>query len=260
MRSAPEDQKRISRAAVLRMGGVAAAAGIGTVLLKPTPAGATTGAMQFGQQNDAGTDATLLSSAGNTGTFQVSNAAGAPAVDARSGGAAIVGAGATGGGVVGITRGSGPGLLGQVDPATDLATGPAVKAQIDNAAATAATIEAAQNGTGAGVFSHIDNPTNSSRAAQALTVGLGFAVLGQIANAGSKSAAVHGQTTGFGAGLEGVSALGAGGRFSGKTAAIQLVPSSAASHPASGVAGQLFVDRSNRLWFCKGGTNWHQLA
>jgi hypothetical protein len=249
---APEGEQRISRARLLRIGGVAAAAGIGTVVLRPSPAGATIGSMQFGQQSDAGTDSTGLTSTNGTDTLHVSNGAGAPAVQARSGGAAIVGSG----GVVGITRGAGPGLLGQADAAT----GPAVKGRIDNAAATAPTIEAAQNGTGAGVFSHIDSATNANRAVQALTEGVGLAVLGQVANPGSKSAAVRGQTSGFGAGVEGVSALGAGGRFAGKTAQIQLVPSTASSHPTSGAAGQLFVDRSNRLWFCKGGTNWHQLA
>jgi hypothetical protein len=257
---AAEGERQIGRNTLLRMGGVAAAAGIGTVLLRPTPAGATTGGMQFGQQNDAGTDPTLLTSASNTGTLQLSNDSGAPALDARSGGAAVVGAGTTGGGVVGVTRGSGPGLLGHDDAAASAATGPAVKGELDNPVATAATIEAAQNGAGPGVFSHIDNPTNANRAAHALTSGVGIAVFGQIANAKSVSAAVRGQTTGSGAGLDGVSALGAGGRFVGKTAQIQLVPSTASSHPVSGIAGQLFVDRSNRLWFCKGGTNWRQLA
>ena len=28
----------------------------------------------------------------------------------------------------------------------------------------------------------------------------------------------------------------------------------------SGAIGDLFVDRGGRLWFCKGGTTWKQLA
>ena len=30
--------------------------------------------------------------------------------------------------------------------------------------------------------------------------------------------------------------------------------------PSSGLIGDLFVDSDNRLWFCKGGTSWKQLA
>ena len=254
--SPAEGDRGISRATLLRLGGVAAAASVGSVLLRSTPAGATTGAMQSGQQNDAGADSTGLTSSNDTDTLHVSNSASAPAFQARSGGAAVVAIGASGGGVVGVSRGSGPGLLGQAD----VATGPAVKAQIDNAAATAVTIEAAQNGTGTGVFSHVDNAANANRALHALTEGIGQAVLGQIANTANKSPAVRGQTTGSGAAIEGASSLGAGGRFAGKTAQIQLIPSSVSSHPSSGTAGQLFVDRSSRLWFCKGGTNWRQLA
>ena len=40
----------------------------------------------------------------------------------------------------------------------------------------------------------------------------------------------------------------------------RLSPSTAASHPDSGAAGDLFVDKTGRLWFCKGGATWKQLA
>ena len=40
----------------------------------------------------------------------------------------------------------------------------------------------------------------------------------------------------------------------------KLVPSAATVHPASGQMGDLFVDKTGRLWFCKGGTLWKQLA
>jgi hypothetical protein len=45
--------KRFDRRGLLRLGGVAAAAGAGSVLLRPGTAGATSGAMQFGATNDA---------------------------------------------------------------------------------------------------------------------------------------------------------------------------------------------------------------
>ncbi len=60
----------------------------------------------------------------------------------------MIATGFAAGGVVGVTRGSGPGLWGQAN----VGTGPAVKAEIDTATANAATIEAAQSGSGYGVF------------------------------------------------------------------------------------------------------------
>ena len=50
-----------------------------------------------------------------------------------------------------------------------------------------------------------------------------------------------------------------GGVFAGVASQIRLAPSSAASHPPSGFAGDLFVDSSSRLWFCQGGTTWRQV-
>jgi hypothetical protein len=53
---------------------------------------------------------------------------------------------------------------------------------------------------------------------------------------------------------------GRGGVFAGEAAPLKLRPSSAASHPVQGQMGDLFVDKHGRLWFCKGGTTWKQLA
>jgi hypothetical protein len=53
---------------------------------------------------------------------------------------------------------------------------------------------------------------------------------------------------------------GRGGIFTGGKAQLKLHPSSASTHPTKGQRGDLFVDKSGRLWFCKGGTNWKQLA
>ena len=57
-----------------------------------------------------------------------------------------------------------------------------------------------------------------------------------------------------------VSASGRGAQLSGGPAQLRLMPSSSRTHPASGKRGDLFVDKSGRLWFCKGNTNWKQLA
>ena len=61
-------------------------------------------------------------------------------------------------------------------------------------------------------------------------------------------------------GVRGTAPAGRGGIFKGGAAQLKLSPSAAASHPASGQKGDLFVDTSGRLWFCKGGTTWKQLA
>lgn len=60
-------------------------------------------------------------------------------------------------------------------------------------------------------------------------------------------------------GIQG-SSTGRGGVFAGNKAAVKLKPSTSASHPASGQRGDLVVDSTGRLWFCKSGSSWHQLA
>jgi hypothetical protein len=61
-------------------------------------------------------------------------------------------------------------------------------------------------------------------------------------------------------GVRGASTTGRGGVFKGKAAQLRLMPSTAATHPASGQLGDLFLDSNKRLWFCKGGTSWKQIA
>lgn len=56
---------------------------------------------------------------------------------------------------------------------------------------------------------------------------------------------------------------GRGGVFGGSLAQIQLTPGSGSTHPKGGSRGDLYADKTGRLWFCKtGGTTatWHQLA
>jgi hypothetical protein len=73
---------------------------------------------------------------------------------------------------------------------------------------------------------------------------------------------VHGyaDTDAGSVGVRGNSPTGRGGLFGGKRAQLRLLPSPAATHPASGSLGDLFLDKSKRLWFCKGGTTWKQIA
>jgi len=61
----------------------------------------------------------------------------------------------------------------------------------------------------------------------------------------------------------GDTAGGRGGVFSGTAAQAQLVPGALAGHPRSGSRGDLYADKSGRLWFCKKTGNpalWHQIA
>jgi hypothetical protein len=115
-------------------------------------------------------------------------------------------------------------------------------------------------GTGTALTSRIDNTTNALPALRGHTLGLGNAIYGTIANTANTAPAVRGQTDGTGVGVQGDSTSGRGGRFSGKAAAIQLVASTDATHPASGTAGDLFLDNVKRLWLCKGGTTWVDLT
>jgi hypothetical protein len=76
-------------------------------------------------------------------------------------------------------------------------------------------------------------------------------------------AAIIGTTEGNGPAIEGTSILGRGGVFKGKKAAVRLVASSAANKPSTGTRGDLFVDSTGRLSYCKTSgstTGWKQLA
>jgi hypothetical protein len=90
--------------------------------------------------------------------------------------------------------------------------------------------------------------------------GRGRGILVRSLNAANVNGAVTGTNQGSGAGLwgssskgdavVGVATKGRGGRFTGSAANVRLVPGKGATHPAGGQAGDLYVDKSNRLWFC----------
>jgi hypothetical protein len=101
-------------------------------------------------------------------------------------------------------------------------------------------------------------------------VGAGIAVYGQSTGAASTGVQGDGHLHGVagyasdaaGIGVYGYaqSSGGRGGSFTGKSAQVRLEPSAASTHPHSGKPGDLFVDKSHRLWFCKGGSTWVKLA
>jgi hypothetical protein len=140
-----------------------------------------------------------------------------------------------------------------------------------NGASTPTTVglAIAASASGAGVL----GIRSSASGAGAVSIQSSVSGSGAVGISSSNSGAGPGVrgTSGFGTGVAGISSGGAGivgasthnrgGLFSGGPAQVQLVPSKTAkTHPTSGKAGDLFVDKSKRLWFCKGGTNWKQLA
>jgi hypothetical protein len=237
------------------------------VLLRPTAAHATTGAFSFGADNDAGSDDTSLTSTNPNFTLAVLNTSNGEALKVHTTSATDVNLAlhaideGLGGGIFAESTNTdisdldnlplpaiiGEGVMGGVVGYTDSALGAGV-----------AGFAAA--GTGPGVGAAQLNTTATSDAFEAVQTGKGRAVYAHIENEDAKSTVVSASTTGSGVAIAANSAKGAAGKFTGHSAQIVLVPSSLASHPASGTAGALFVDKSKRLWFCKGGTTWRQLA
>ena len=90
-----------------------------------------------------------------------------------------------------------------------------------------------------------------------------------VYGAGSGTAGVYGQSSvakgviGYSissTGVQGESGATRGGVFIGPKAQVRLTPSTTlTTHPASGLAGDLFVDKNKHLWFCRGGSTWVRL-
>jgi hypothetical protein len=65
--------------------------------------------------------------------------------------------------------------------------------------------------------------------------------------------------------MQGIKAHGTnrGGIFSGNAAHVHFTPGPLSTHPINGEQGDLYADKTGRLWFCKKGGNkatWHQIA
>jgi hypothetical protein len=122
----------------------------------------------------------------------------------------------------------------------------------------------ASGGTGTGV--NASGGTVGVSAAGPIGVvanGEGTAGIGVSANVAGSQAAVRGVSTGSGSGIHATSSNGRGGVFAGSAAQVQLTPGSHSTHPKSGKRGDLYADKTGRLWFCKrsGATaSWHQIA
>jgi hypothetical protein len=222
----------VSRRDVLRRAGSVAAAGAGAIagiaLLAPSAIAATTYVL-LNEENVAGDGVTTLVGDGGSGVLYVQN---------QGAGSAVYGHGASGYGVEALSD------QGTAVYATALSPG-------------LASLYGHKGTTGNAVVGEIDAPASHWGAVAGSTNGHGPAIIGENHSDGYGA---QGRALGSGDGVFGESSLGRGGRFKGKKAQLKLEPSAAATHPGSGQKGDLFADASGRLWFCKGGTTWKQLA
>ncbi|KAA1416822.1 hypothetical protein F0U44_16675 [Nocardioides humilatus] len=116
----------------------------------------------------------------------------------------------------------------------------------------------------AGVLGRLTSttPGASSAAVRAITNSTTNASYGVLASHAGTGTAVYGQSVG-GVGVRGFGGTGRGGVFTGAAAQVNLTPGTVDTHPTSGTRGDLYVDSTGRLWFCKtGGTTatWAEVA
>jgi hypothetical protein len=147
--------------------------------------------------------------------------------------------------------------------------GSGLNAQSDSSYGVYATSE-----TGMGVYGRSDSASGvygqshstTLPAVRAWSQGGSTALQGYSGSAATIGTPVHTGVYGLAdsvasaVGVHGDSPTGRGGLFSGTAAQIRLQPSTSASHPHSGESGDLFLDKSHRLWLCKGGATWVKLA
>jgi hypothetical protein len=116
------------------------------------------------------------------------------------------------------------------------------------------------NSTAGGIGVHGDSPSGlgvaGNSGSQTGVLGTSVSMTGLQGFAGSgKPPAPKGLT-----GVYGHSPNGRGAQLAGGVAQLRLVPSTSATYPASGLLGDFFLDKSGRLWFCKGGATWKQVS
>ncbi|HEX9035032.1 MAG TPA: hypothetical protein VF834_24585 [Streptosporangiaceae bacterium] len=227
-------QQRTSRRTMLRRGGIVAAASVAslTVLDQRRAEAATGNNFVLGNLNDANATTELHPTSGSptlSPMFLVNGAA----LSGTSTSMVVDGPNA-GQSLALQVNNSGGGLALQV-----------------NSASTSTTIGLAIQGNGAGTAGGISGSSGSGTGvAGSSTSGKG------VVGTSSSNTGVSGvSTSGTGVGGTGKH----GGVFTGTVAQIQLKPA-ATAHPHAGSKGDLFVDSSAHLWFCRGGTTWVKLA
>jgi hypothetical protein len=151
----PEPERSVSRRRLLGMAGAATAGAVGATVLAASPAGATTGPLQFGSPNDAGTDATsLTSTAAGAATFRAANTGANNGLEGSA--AAATGvygqtASTSNAGVLGEATASGSGVVGSS------ASGVAIRAGISTTSSGGAHLDLIPHGTVTGPPSGFHN-------------------------------------------------------------------------------------------------------
>ncbi len=289
--SGPAVARRTALRGLGRLAAGGAGLAVGAALLRGEPAAATTGNFQFGAPNNAGADSTsLVGSAVDVFTVTASTFAAT----------AIKGVGTEGTGVHGHTDATGNGVLATSSndtaalAATNSGTGPAATfvagssdptvtvigsqaghaITVDNTVgsglsvvATGTAIFAESSGDGAGLAATSLGPTaavsawatNSGPALEANSQSTAAAIRVVSTNTASANAVTI-LTDGFGSGVRSFANHGRGAELKGAKAALRLVPNATTTHPTTGSRGDMYVDRSGRLWYCRGGSKWVQLA
>jgi hypothetical protein len=160
-------------------------------------------------------------------------------VHGKSAGTGVFGEGTSGGdGVRGSSTGGGTGVLANSD------TGRALVA-----------VASASSGTTVGAMGESFSKAGTGVRGWASGGGTGvYGFSGGVFPSGKPPA----KTGVYGDAPNGRGVVAAGG-----AAQLRLIPSAASSHPASGLLGDLFLDKSGRLWFCSQGGSlaiWKQIA
>jgi hypothetical protein len=138
---------------------------------------------------------------------------------------------------------------------TFASTGSVLEATIENTGNQRSVVEAQTSGAGAALQGVT---TGSGPAIRGTTTGAGAGVVGNA----KTGPGVQG-TSPNGAGVVGTSANGRGAVLYGKAAHLRLYPAPTSTHPTAGARGDVYVDSSGRLWYCKTGGSpgtWIQLA
>jgi len=155
-------ERRLDRRGILQFGGVAALAGAAAVVMGSAAGAATPpGVMHYAAHNDAGDTSTGLSSSNAKFSLHVRNSGlghgiVGEAVNSDANGFGVVGTGIGGAGVVGGTKGDGPGVRAYVQPG---ARGSALQAVTLEPNCSSPTVMALQGGVGHGLYSHIEKRT-----------------------------------------------------------------------------------------------------
>jgi hypothetical protein len=225
--SAPDT--RISRRGALALG-AAAAVGIGALadsVLSATPAGATTGNMQYGASNNAGTSATDLTSSTTAQTLSVENSG--------NGSALTVSGGIGNNTLAATTDGDYSGIYSDT-----------------TVSATGACFLGYSNGGGSILQGFITDATSIQLGIYAETAGLGVPLSAYAPNTGNGQPCIYGVTKGNGPGIEVQSTSGYGVQAQGGSAPLYLVPAGTPGAPTTGghTVGEVYVDSLGVVYVC----------